>query len=125
MPKLSRGARVLVVDDNADSAAMLEEYLRELGHEPAIAHDAVAALGMLTTFRPEVAVLDIGLPVMDGYELARRLREELGADKLRLIAMSGYGDEPDRARANEAGFDHHLAKPVALDALTELLDRVR
>ncbi|HWU91560.1 MAG TPA: response regulator, partial [Kofleriaceae bacterium] len=72
-------------------------------------------------FRPDVAVLDIGLPVMDGYELARKLRERHGHDQLRLIAVTGYGQDADRARAREAGFDHHLIKPIALDALLALL----
>ncbi len=123
MPQMMRGMRVLVVDDNVDAAAMLHAYLSELGHEPAIAHDGVAALELVGTFKPEVAVLDIGLPVMDGYELARRLREQLGPETLRLIAMTGYGQDADRARAAEAGFDHHLVKPVALEMLTALLAR--
>ena len=121
MPKLLRSTRVLVVDDNVDSALMLDAYLRELGHEPHIAHDGPGALEALERFVPDVAVLDIGLPVMDGYELARRLRERLGDQKLRLIAMTGYGQESDKQRAAEAGFDHHLVKPIALDALTTLL----
>jgi CheY-like chemotaxis protein len=66
-------------------------------------------------------VLDIGLPVMDGYELARKLREQLGHEQLRLIAVTGYGQETDRARAREVGFDHHLVKPIALDMLVPLL----
>ena len=70
-------------------------------------------------------MLDIGLPVMDGYELARKLREQLGPEKLRLIAMSGYGHDADRTRSDEAGFEHHLVKPIALDALTALLERLR
>jgi len=122
MPTMTRGKRVLVVDDNTDAAAMLHAYLAELGHEPAVAHDGVAALELAGTFKPEIAVLDIGLPVMDGYELARRLREQLGPEKLRLIAMTGYGQDADRARAEEAGFEHHLVKPVALEVLTSLLD---
>jgi signal transduction histidine kinase/CheY-like chemotaxis protein len=119
MAKLTRGMRVLVVDDNADAAAMLHAYLEELGHEPAVAHDSVAALELAGTFKPDIAVLDIGLPVMDGYELARRLRDRLG--KLRLIALTGYGQEADRTRAAEAGFEQHLVKPVAIEALTNLL----
>ncbi|MBV8759377.1 MAG: response regulator, partial [Deltaproteobacteria bacterium] len=106
-----------------DSAHMLREYLSELGHEPVVAHDGPGALEAIETFVPEVAVLDIGLPVMDGYELARRLRERLGPEKLRLIAMTGYGQDSDKQRAAEAGFDHHLVKPIALDALTSLLRR--
>jgi len=121
MPKLMRSTRVLVVDDNIDSAMMLDAYLRELGLEPHIAHDGPGALEAVEEFVPDVAVLDIGLPVMDGYELARRLRERLGAQKLRLIAMTGYGQESDKQRAADAGFDHHLVKPIALEALTTLL----
>jgi CheY-like chemotaxis protein len=113
--------RVLVVDDNVDAAITLRDLLDALGHESAIAHDGVAALELADSFRPTVAVLDIGLPVMDGYELARRLREQLGPEKLRLIAVTGYGQDADRARATEAGFDHHLIKPIAFDALRPLL----
>ena len=116
------GVRVLVVDDNVDAAVMLHELLAGMGHELAVAHDGLAALELATSFRPDVAVLDIGLPVMDGYELARKLREQLGPEKLRLIAVTGYGQDSDRARAREAGFDHHLIKPVALDALVPLID---
>jgi two-component system CheB/CheR fusion protein len=120
-PRSAHAMRVLVVDDNVDAAQTLHDFLATLGHEPAIAHDGVAALQLAGSFKPEVAVLDIGLPVMDGYELARRLREQLGRDKLRLIAVTGYGQDSDRARAREAGFDHHLVKPIALDALMPLL----
>jgi PAS domain S-box-containing protein len=119
------GVRVLVVDDNVDAAVMLHELLAGMGHELAVAHDGLAALELATSFRPDVAVLDIGLPVMDGYELARKLREQLGSEKLRLIAVTGYGQDSDRARAREAGFDHHLIKPIALDALAPLLDEKR
>jgi PAS domain S-box-containing protein len=116
------GVRVLVVDDNADAAEMLADILTELGHEVAIAHDGVRALALGASFRPHYAVLDIGLPVMDGYELARRLRAEVDHDRaMRLIALTGYGQESDRARAIDAGFDHHLVKPVPLDGLLALL----
>jgi PAS domain S-box-containing protein len=121
MPKLTRGMRILVVDDNHDAAALLHTYLAELGHDPVVAHDGAAALELAGTFRPEIAVLDIGLPVMDGYELARRLRDQHG--KLRLIALTGYGQPADRARAAEAGFDHHLVKPVEIEQLTDLLTK--
>jgi two-component system CheB/CheR fusion protein len=115
------GMRVLVVDDNVDAALTLQEFLTMLGHEAAIAHDGVAALEIAAAFRPDIAVLDIGLPVMDGYELARKLRDQLDRGGLRLIAVTGYGQEADRARARDAGFDHHLVKPIALDALMPLL----
>jgi CheY-like chemotaxis protein len=113
--------RVLVVDDNVDAAQTLHEFLAALGHRSAIAHDGIAALEVASVFHPDVAVLDIGLPVMDGYELARRLRELAGCGQLRLIAVTGYGQDSDRARSREAGFDHHLVKPIAFDALIPLL----
>jgi CheY-like chemotaxis protein len=80
------------------------------------------ALDIARSFRPEVALLDIGLPVMDGYELALKLRDQQGSDALRLIALTGYGQSEDRARALQAGFDHHLVKPIELHALTALFD---
>jgi K+-sensing histidine kinase KdpD len=113
--------RVLVVDDNIDAAQTLHEFLAFMGHDAAVAHDGVAALELASSFRPQVAVLDIGLPVMDGYELARRLRAQQAGAELRLIAVTGYGQENDRLRSREAGFDHHLVKPIALDALIPLL----
>ncbi len=113
--------RVLVVDDNVDAAQTLHEFLGHIGHDSAVAHDGVAALELARSFRPQVAVLDIGLPVMDGYELARRLRAQHQGAPLRLIALTGYAQEDDRTRAHEAGFDHHLVKPIALDALMPLL----
>ncbi len=123
MAALPTGTRVLVVDDNIDAAEMLRAFLEALGHEPAVAHDGPAALELATTFKPDIAVLDIGLPVMNGYELAERLRATLGSEKLRLIAVTGYGQDADRARAREAGFEHHLIKPVELDALLSLLGK--
>jgi signal transduction histidine kinase/CheY-like chemotaxis protein len=121
LPQGSTGVRVLVVDDNVDAAEMLCELLEGLGHAAAVAHDGVAALDVASSFRPDIALLDIGLPVMDGYELARKLRERPGGAALRLIAVTGYGQDGDRARAREAGFDHHLIKPIELDVLISLL----
>jgi CheY-like chemotaxis protein len=106
-------ARVLVVDDNADAADMLAELLREAGHEVAVAYDAGGALEVARTFHPEVALLDIGLPTMDGHELAHRIRSEHPSVR-RVIAVSGYAERGD-------GFDDHLMKPIDLDALFELL----
>ncbi len=111
--------RVLVVDDNVDAAELMAEVLRRDGHEVVTAHDGPAALLAAQTFRAEVAVLDIGLPVMDGYELARRLREHLGT--VRLVALTGYGQADDRARAREAGFDLHMVKPVDIASLRAAL----
>lgn len=116
------GKRVLIVDDNVDAARMLEELLSAIGHDVRMAHDPRAALEVAAAFDPEVAVLDIGLPVMDGYELARELRARTRSAELRLIAVTGYGQDHDRARAREAGFHHHLVKPIELDALVRLLD---
>jgi signal transduction histidine kinase len=108
------GRRVLVVDDNEDAAASLAEALVDLGHQVEVAHDGPAALAKLETFAPDIALLDIGLPLMDGYELARRIRHEPQLSKIRLVSITGYGQQSDRVRAREAGFDVHLVKPVEL-----------
>jgi signal transduction histidine kinase/CheY-like chemotaxis protein len=112
--------RVLVVDDNADAADTLAAVLRRVGYDVAVAHDAPQALDLAAKFRPAIALLDIGLPVMDGYELARHMREQL-AKPPRLIAVSGYGHDADLARSRAAGFDVHLGKPVAMDVLVNVL----
>ncbi|HEY8943275.1 MAG TPA: ATP-binding protein [Polyangiaceae bacterium] len=113
---------VLVVDDNEDAANMLATALRDLGYRVEVAHDGPTALRKAKTFEPTIALLDIGLPVMDGYELARRLRQESAAPgSLRLIAVTGYGQDSDRQRSADAGFLEHLIKPVDLAALTRVL----
>jgi signal transduction histidine kinase/ActR/RegA family two-component response regulator len=112
------GLRVLVVDDNVDAAGMLAEVLEELGHEVEVAYDGPQALEIAQRFRPTTALLDIGLPVMDGYELAGRLQTLLDPPP-RLAAVTGYGQESDRERARLAGFDAHFVKPVNLTALVE------
>ncbi len=109
--------RVLVVDDNEDAATTLAQLLAHLGHDTRVAHDAPAALRIAADFLPDVAVVDIGLPVMDGYELAAHLREMPGLADLHLIALTGYSQESDRRKSQAAGFDHHLVKPVGVDAL--------
>jgi len=114
--------RVLVVDDNQDAAVLLAESLRFLGHKTSIAHDGPNALRMAEEFLPDVVLLDIGLPVMDGYEVARRLRDHPALSRARLIALTGYGQESDRHRAQEAGFDMHIVKPLNMDRLAALLD---
>jgi len=113
--------RVLVVDDNADAADLLAQALRLMGHVVEVAHDGQAALAAAQAFRPDTVLLDIGLPVMDGYEVARRLRA--GAPHLLLVAITGYGQSSDVERAHEAGFDHHLVKPVPLGAVRSLLEQ--
>ncbi|HEX4963959.1 MAG TPA: ATP-binding protein [Thermoanaerobaculia bacterium] len=104
--------RILVVDDNEDAAEMLVEALTRKGYETRVAYDAPAALRLAAAFSPDVAFLDIGLPVMDGYELASHLRNIPGLSGLRLIAVTGYGQESDLRKTREAGFHHHLVKPV-------------
>lgn len=113
--------RVLVVDDNVDAADSLGALLACEGHETAVAHNAAAALTLAASFRPDVALLDIGLPGMDGYELGARLRTLHGLQALVLIALTGYCQPEDRARSLAAGFDRHLVKPLDLDALNVAL----
>ncbi len=110
--------RVLVVDDNVDSAELLREMLEWVGHEVAVAHDGPSALAVAEQFVPDIALLDIGLPVMDGYELGRRLHAMPQGARCRLIALSGYGQDRDRARSRASGFETHLVKPIES---TELL----
>jgi CheY-like chemotaxis protein len=116
------GVRVLLVDDNVDAAEILAESLRSLGHEVTIAHDGPEALRLVTQLAPDTAILDIGLPVMDGYELATKIREQMAARPPRLIALTGYGQEADKARSSEAGFDVHLVKPVNLSTIVAFLN---
>ncbi len=116
-PAAEQRRRVLVVDDNVDAADSLVDLLTDLGFVARASYDAVTALAQAPAFQPDIGLLDIGLPVMDGYELASRLREALPGQALRLIAVTGYGQDADRRRARDAGFDAHLVKPVNLEAL--------
>jgi CheY-like chemotaxis protein len=116
------GVRVLLVDDNVDAVDVLAESLRSFGHEVETAQDGPEALRVAASFRPHTAILDLGLPVMDGYELAVKLRELLASCPPRLVALTGYGQESDKARSREAGFDVHLVKPVDLATIVALLD---
>jgi CheY-like chemotaxis protein len=116
-----RACRVLVVDDNIDAAESLARLLRLHGHEVRLAFNGVSALEVARVFRCEAVVLDIGLPGMDGYEVARRLRADPETRDALLIAASGYGQEEDRQMSQEAGFTHHLVKPVDYAALERLL----
>jgi PAS domain S-box-containing protein len=118
-----RRRKVLVVEDNPDAAAALSDLLDLWGYEVVVAGDSDAALRVMDTFTPRILLLDIGLPGMDGYELARHLRARLGPLKARFIALTGYGQASDRQRSAEAGFDHHLTKPVDPPMLKELLGR--
>jgi signal transduction histidine kinase/DNA-binding response OmpR family regulator len=113
--------RVLVVDDNVDGADSLAILLRAARHEVAVSHDGAAALREAEAFRPEVVLLDIGLPGMSGYEVARRLRQLPGLEGVLLVALTGYGQDEDRQRSRDAGIDHHLVKPADPQALQQLL----
>jgi PAS domain S-box-containing protein len=120
----SANLRVLVVDDNQDALESLTEALRLSGFEAYAAADAAAALAYAAQTRPNVALLDIGLPVIDGYELAGRLRALPGLERIKLIAVTGYGQPADKARAETAGFDEHMVKPVSLDQLHAVMERL-
>ena len=115
--------RILVVDDNRDSAETLGDLLRLWGHQVELAHDGPDALERAERSRPEVVLLDIGLPGMDGYRVAERLRRELDVPGLQLIALTGFGQHDDRRRSFEAGFDHHLTKPVHPTTLRKMIER--
>jgi CheY-like chemotaxis protein len=115
------GQRILVVDDNVDAAESLGALLRCLGAEVTTVHDGPAAIEALRTQKPGAAVLDIGMPGMDGYELARRVRAAPHGADVTLIALTGWGNEDDRRRSRDAGIDHHLVKPVDLRLLQDLL----
>jgi PAS domain S-box-containing protein len=113
--------RILVVDDNVDSATTLGTLLKYLGGDVQIAHDGPAALAAIENYRPNVVLLDIGMPGMDGYEVAKRIRERQEFKDVTLIALTGWGQADDRRRSQEAGFDHHLVKPADIAALQSLL----
>ena len=120
-PRSIESRRVLIVDDNEDAVELLAESLELVGHVVRVAYDGPSALRVAATFVPEVALLDIGLPVMDGYELARRFREHPGLERLRLVAVTGYGQDTDRQRSQKAGFDAHLVKPVQIAELVSVI----
>jgi CheY-like chemotaxis protein len=113
--------RVLVVDDNRDAAESLAMLLEFLGTDVAIAHNGREALERFGDYRPSLVLLDIGMPEMDGYEVARAIRARETDTHTPLVALTGWGQEEDRRRARDAGFDHHLVKPADLEALQALL----
>ncbi|HWA98935.1 MAG TPA: response regulator [Pirellulales bacterium] len=117
--------RVLVVDDNEDGAKTLAMMLRVMGHEIRTAHDGVAALEVAEVFRPEVILLDIGMPRMDGYEACRAIRQKPWASSIRIVALTGWGHEEDRRKTRDAGFDDHLTKPVDSEVLIGVFGRAR
>ena len=122
--RAANGIRVLIVDDNEDAAQMLVYALEMQGYASQAAHDGPSAIELAATFKPHVALLDIGLPVMDGYELAGRLREVNGLESLRTVAITGYGQERDRERSRAAGIDRHLVKPIDVALLDQVIDEL-
>jgi CheY-like chemotaxis protein len=123
-PVLSRGGpelRVLVADDNRDAAETLGALLEMLGHDVHLVHDGQAAVDACAAFDPDVVVLDIGMPRLNGYEACKRIRGSIGGAQRTLVALTGWGQEQDVARSREAGFDRHLVKPVDVPALVEIL----
>ena len=115
--------RILVVDDNIDNAETLGLLLRLGGHQVKTAYSGPSALEAARLERPEIVMLDIGMPGMDGLEVARRLREEIGLKDVLLVAMTGYGQDEDRRRTEGAGFNTHLVKPVDLERLNSIFAR--
>jgi CheY-like chemotaxis protein len=114
--------RVLVVDDVYASAKTLAMMLESINQEVLIAHDGPAAIEQVMASRPDIVFLDISMPGMSGYDVARHLRAKEGLNGIRLVALTGYGDEDDRRKAIEAGFHHHLTKPASMDQLAQLLN---
>ena len=115
------GTRVVVIEDNEDSRELLCQLLSLSGFECSGARDGQSGLDLVTDFRPDVAIIDVGLPGIDGFEVARRLRADARHRDVYLIALTGYGQQTDRDMALEAGFDEHVVKPVQPDKLARML----
>ena len=117
----SNSLRILVVDDNQDSAQTLSMMLKLMGHQTATAFDGLMAVEIAAGYGPHLILLDIGLPKMNGYEVCRRIRQQPGGCEIFIVALTGWGQDEDRLRSEQAGFDLHLVKPVSVPALSELL----
>jgi CheY-like chemotaxis protein len=113
--------RILVADDNRDAAESLAALLRMVGHEVRIAYDGVEAVGVASEYHPDAVVLDIGMPKMNGYDVAKKLRGEVTGKEMTIIAVSGWGQDADKQRSRESGIDHHLVKPLEPSSLLRLL----
>jgi signal transduction histidine kinase/DNA-binding response OmpR family regulator len=124
-PGVIAGLRILVVDDHPDAAESMAALMQAAGHQPTVAHDGPSAIALASRVRPDVVLLDIGLPGMNGFEVARTLRAAPETSGCVLIAMSGYGQTEDQKRSREVGFDHHLVKPADFSALERILETVR
>jgi CheY-like chemotaxis protein len=124
VPAESMRRRILVVDDNQDSATSLAMILGLMGHETRTANDGIQAIEVADEFRPDAIVLDIGMPKLNGYEVARQIRQKEWGRQVLLIALTGWGQETDRLRSSDAGFDAHLIKPVDANEIQRLLANV-
>jgi len=113
--------KILVADDNSDAADTFATLLRGAGHEVSVAYDGMEAFEKTAVFRPDIVFLDIGMPKQNGYETARRIRAQLWGEMITLVALTGWGQQEDKQRALEAGFQHHLVKPVESATLEGLL----
>ena len=122
--KASTGCRVLVVDDNVDAAQSLARLLEMTGHEYRLAYDGPSALEAVMEYRPDVVLLDIGLPGLDGFEVAQKIRQQAALCKIVLVALTGYGQDADRQLSQDAGFDYHLVKPARFSEIEKILLRV-
>lgn len=114
------GKRILVVDDNVDAAESAAEILRLLGNEVSVVHDGLAAVDAIEECHPEIVLLDISLPGIDGYEVAKRVRQTAYGKNVQLVALTGWGQDRDRQRTADSGFDQHWVKPVGMDKLKEI-----
>jgi CheY-like chemotaxis protein len=114
--------RILIADDNVDSSFVMAAALRAAGHEVQTTHDGRTAVEIVRSFRPDLAILDIGMPQLNGYDAARQIRQEAPAVRPTLVAITGWGQDEDRRRAFDAGFDRHLTKPVDLRIIQQLID---
>jgi len=121
----TRKRRILIADDNLDAARSLGMMLEMMGHEVRTTHDGLEAVAEGEQFKPDVALLDIGMPKLNGYEAARRIRASDWGRDIILVALTGWGQTEDRRRSGEAGFDHHMVKPVELAALESVLNDKR
>jgi CheY-like chemotaxis protein len=117
--------RILIADDDLDTVETMTLLLRQLGHEVAMTTEAAAVLGLATQLRPELILLDIGMPDLDGWQLARALRQALGHDEVRIVAVSGRTQPEDFVRSRQAGFDAHVPKPVDMALIERMLEEIR
>ena len=124
LPLTSRGMRILIADDNVDAASTLAILLELLGNKVKQVNDGAAAVEAAASFRPQVALIDIGMPKLNGYQVCRQIRQQEGGMAMVIIAVTGWGQPEDRRKSADAGFNHHLVKPVDPSELTQLLAKI-